>query len=103
VARRYGAELTWFPFDLHPEYPPEGISRAALHEKYGGEKAYVARMEQGFGRAGLPYNPPPDVVPNTHMALRVTELARDLGVHGPFHDRLMEAYWSEAVNLGDPD
>jgi predicted DsbA family dithiol-disulfide isomerase len=41
------------------------------------------------------------VVPNSQLALRVTELARDRGLHGPVHDRLMDAYWSEARNIGD--
>lgn len=36
-------------------------------------------------------------------ALRVTELARERGLHAAVHDRLMDAYWSEARNIGDPD
>jgi predicted DsbA family dithiol-disulfide isomerase len=42
-------------------------------------------------------------VPNTRLALRLTELARDQGLQEPFHDRLMDAYWSEATDIGDPD
>jgi len=51
--------------------------------------------------SGYAYNVPPDVVPNSHRALEVTELARDLGLHEAVHDRLMHAYWSEATNIGD--
>ena len=103
MARRYGAEVVWFPFDLHPEYPPEGIARAVLYARYGGD-AHVAKLAETFARAGLPpYNPPPEVVPNTRDALRLTELARELGLHGAFHDRLMDAYWSEACDIGDHD
>jgi predicted DsbA family dithiol-disulfide isomerase len=36
-------------------------------------------------------------------ALRVTELARERGLHEPMHDRLMDAYWSEGQNIGDPE
>jgi predicted DsbA family dithiol-disulfide isomerase len=50
---------------------------------------------------GYTYNPPPEVVPNSHKALEVTELARDHGLHEAVHDRLMHAYWSEAANTGD--
>jgi predicted DsbA family dithiol-disulfide isomerase len=53
--------------------------------------------------SGYVYNVPPDVVPNSHKALQVTELARDVGVHEAVHDRLMHAYWSEAANIGDED
>ena len=30
VQRRFGAQLEWRPFDLHPEYPPEGVPREVL-------------------------------------------------------------------------
>jgi predicted DsbA family dithiol-disulfide isomerase len=56
-----------------------------------------------FERAGLTYNPHPEVVPNSRLALRLTELARDRGLHEPVHDRLMDAYWSEGRNIGDSE
>lgn len=56
-----------------------------------------------FAEEGLEYNPPPEVVPNTMRALRVTELARERGLHAAVHDRLMDAYWAEARNIGDPE
>jgi predicted DsbA family dithiol-disulfide isomerase len=43
----------------------------------------------------------PEVVPNSRNALRVTELARDRGLHEPVHSRLMLAYWSEGADIGD--
>ena len=36
-------------------------------------------------------------------ALRLAELARDLGKHGVMHERLMDAYWAEGKNIGDPE
>jgi predicted DsbA family dithiol-disulfide isomerase len=50
---------------------------------------------------GYTYNPPPDVVPNSRGALELTEFARDAGLHEPVHTRLMDAYWSEARDIGD--
>ena len=89
----------WLPFDLHPEYPPEGIPLAELHRRYGfGEQD---PLRERFAAAGLEYNRP-EIVPNTKLALRVTELARERGLHEPFHDRVMDAYWSEATNIGEP-
>jgi len=61
------------------------------------------RVRAFFGARGLGYNPHPDVVPNTHRALRLTELARDLGRHEETHDRLMDAYWDEAQDIGAPE
>jgi predicted DsbA family dithiol-disulfide isomerase len=87
------------PFDLHPEYPAEGIPRAQLHARYG--EGLHDRLRESFRRAGLEYAPPPDVVPNSRTALRVTELARNRGLHEPVHERLMDAYWAEGRNIGD--
>jgi predicted DsbA family dithiol-disulfide isomerase len=54
-----------------------------------------------FEANGLVYNPHPEIVPNSKPALRVTELARERGLHAAVHDRLMDAYWDEGRNIGD--
>jgi predicted DsbA family dithiol-disulfide isomerase len=96
---QHGAVLTWLPFDLHPEYPPEGIPRAQLHARYGA--AGDRHVRAVFEEAGLRYNPHPEIVPNSRKALRLAELARDLDRHDEFHDRVMDAYWDDARNIGD--
>jgi predicted DsbA family dithiol-disulfide isomerase len=97
---RFGAEITWLPFDLHPEYPPEGIPR----ERFRAARGYDPGEGLGdrFVAAGLAFTMP-EVVPRSLDALRVTELARDRGLHDPVHDRLMDAYWGEGRNIGDPE
>jgi predicted DsbA family dithiol-disulfide isomerase len=99
--REFDAEVVWLPFDLHPEYPPEGIPLADLRRRYGIGVGEDDPLRARFAAAGLAYDRP-DVVPNTRLALRMAELARAQGRHRPFHDRLMDAYWSEATNIGDP-
>jgi predicted DsbA family dithiol-disulfide isomerase len=42
-------------------------------------------------------------VPNSRAALRLTELARAQDKHALTHDRLMQAYWEEGQNIGDPE
>lgn len=93
--------MTWLPFDLHPEYPPEGLPREQLIARYGPRMTEL--MHERFAQDGLAYNPHPEVVPNTRDALRLTELARERGLHEPMHDRLMDAYWAEGSNIGDRD
>jgi predicted DsbA family dithiol-disulfide isomerase len=101
LQERFDAHITWLPFDLHPEYPPEGLPRAELVQRYG--DAFHDRLAARFAEEGLAFAPNPDVVPNTLTALRLTELARDHGQHDVFHDRLMDAYWRDGVNLSDRD
>ena len=92
MRERFGAEITWAPFDLHPEYPPEGVPRPPS----------TGEMDARFAEHGLVYNPPP-VRANSLKALRLAEHARAEGLFDPMHARLMDAYWAEAQNIGDPD
>jgi predicted DsbA family dithiol-disulfide isomerase len=92
--------VEWRPFDLHPEYPPEGVPRTELENRYG--PSVHDRTRATIEAAGWTYNPS-ETIPNSRSALAVTELARDRGLHEPVHDRLMHAYWSEAADLGDVD
>jgi predicted DsbA family dithiol-disulfide isomerase len=100
MQERYDASVTWLPFDLHPEYPPEGRPRSDLRRRYG--EGVDDHMRAVFERNGLVFNPP-EVTPNSRTALRVTELARDHGVHEALHDRLMDATWRDGESVGDHD
>jgi predicted DsbA family dithiol-disulfide isomerase len=99
MERQFGARITWLPFHLHPEYPPEGITRAELEARYGPRSQ--DRIREWFAEEGLVYAPPPDVVSNTRLALELGEGAREEGLHRAFHDRAMDAYWAEGVDLSD--
>ena len=101
LEREHGASVEGLPFDLHPEYPPEGIPREELHRRY--PEDVHERTRQMVEAAGLAYNPPPDVVPNSRQALELTEFAREQGLHDEVHARLMHAYWTEAQNIGDKE
>ena len=68
MAERLGAAVEWRPYDLHPEYPPEGVPRGPRSEQ----------MAENFTANGLVYNPPP-VRPNSMRALRLAEHARGPG------------------------
>lgn len=99
LRRQLGAQVEWFPYHLHPEYPPEGIARSVLVERYGDHFATAVR--EMAETAGLPFNPHPERVPNTRRALELTEWARNEGdgAHERLHDRLMDAYWAEGRDL----
>lgn len=101
LARRYGAEIEWRPFDLHPEYPPEGIPRAVLVERYG--SGFSDRLNTLFSEAGLPFARELTKVPNSRRALMLAEFARDRAVLHELHPRLFDAYWVGDRDLGDED
>jgi predicted DsbA family dithiol-disulfide isomerase len=56
-----------------------------------------------FAARGLEYRPHPELVPRSLTALRLAELAREHGLHAPFHDAVMHAYWHDSLEIGNPD
>ncbi len=100
LRRQLGADVEWLPYDLHPEYPPEGIARADLVARYGDH--FHDAIRAMADAAGLPFNPHPERVPNTGHALELAEWARAQGreAHDRLHDRLMDAYWGEGRDIG---
>jgi len=94
--------VQWRPFDLHPEYPPEGIAREELDARYGGER-WRAWLYAMFDAADLPATRAIEKVPNSRKALRLGELARDRGLHAPLHPRLFDAYWHRGLDIGDDE
>ena len=91
MKERFAASVEWLPFDLHPEYPPEGVPR---------DPERAARGAQLFASHGLAYNPPP-VSPRSLDAQRLGEHARTQGLYESFFERTMDAYWAEAQDIGD--
>ena len=89
--------IEWLPFDLHPEYPPEGIAREDLMRRYPASMHEAVRGMHEDAR--MPYNPNPDRVPNTRRALELIEWARGRGAHEALHQRVMDAYWTEGRDI----
>jgi predicted DsbA family dithiol-disulfide isomerase len=100
LQERYGASIEWLPFDLHPEYPVEGISREADDAGHGGA-SWRDVLVFMFEDAGLPASRDIEIVPNSLKALRLAELARACGVHDALHSRVFDAYWGRALDVGD--
>lgn len=88
------------PFDLHPEYPREGIPIEDLGRRYGFDPN--AHHQKLFGENGLPWTRR-DRIPSSRAALNVAELARERGVHEKLHARLMTGYWAEDRDISDPN
>jgi predicted DsbA family dithiol-disulfide isomerase len=104
MKERFGATVEWLPFDLHgngignrlkpaPDAisPPGGVPR---------DPERAARGAALFERYGLVYNPPP-VSPRSLDAQRLAEHARAQELYVPFFERTMDAYWTEARDIGD--
>lgn len=98
-----GLTVDWYPYDLHPEYPSEGISRDELIARLGPGVIDVPRRLAE--ESGLTYHPHPERIPSSRRALELTEWARaeHPGSMDALHARIMSAYWAEGEDISDVD
>lgn len=101
LVERFDVTVEYQPFFLHADHPEEGVPQSEFVARYG--PGLSDRTAALFASRGLEFNPYRDRVPNTLKALRLTEHAREQGLHAAFHGRVMDAFWIEAQNIGSAD
>jgi predicted DsbA family dithiol-disulfide isomerase len=91
-------ELSWAPFELHPQLPPEGMALTEM----GRERLWVGALSLA-GTLKVAFNPPALVV-NTRRALgAVLAVAEeDPEVANALRTRIQRLYFVEGLNLSDP-
>ena len=100
----FNFELEWRGFQIHPDWPAEGIpadkareissdpdSRRALWER-------ISAMAETVGFSMRP----PAILTNSRAALAATEFARESGRDEALEERIYRAYFNEGLNIGDP-
>ena len=93
--------MTWLPFELHPEAPPEGIPREAYFGRERSERMH-AHLQAVAESVGLTMSPR-DVIINSRRALGAGEFAREQGRFEAMHRALFEAHWQGTGKLEDVD
>lgn len=97
-------EITWHPFRLNPQMPPEGMDRIDyLHSKLGPQAEEASRtVAERAAALGLDLNPSPRE-PDTTDAHRLMHWAGLEGAQSRVMSGLMRAHWQEASDISDPD
>lgn len=93
-------EVTWWPFELHPETPPEGRDISGYVSARG--DAYRDHLKAYAADAGITLASNRHLA-NSHRALELAEFARDRGAFECVHDALFRACFADARNIGDLD
>lgn len=94
-------DVTWLPFELHPEVPPEGIAiERALPADYVSQTR--RNMERLAAEVGLVMRPKDRLI-NTRLALAASEFARERGEFEPVHRALFKGYWERTIELDRVD
>lgn len=99
-------EIEWHPYQLNPEFPPEGVDRMAYMEAKFGSRDAIVKVHEPLlahaARAGVDFDLPAiRRSPNTLDAHRLVHWAGLEGRQTAMVSRLMRAYWREGRDIGD--
>jgi predicted DsbA family dithiol-disulfide isomerase len=94
-------DLTWLPYELHPETPIEGIPREAYFGR-ARSLAMRSRLDDIADEVGLVMKQR-DVLINSRKALGAAEFAREHGKFEEMHHALFKAHWELTGKLEDVD
>ena len=95
--------MRWLPFQLNPDLPDSGISRADyLQRKFGSPNHSYARVAAVGESVGIPFAfDKIRVQPNTVNAHRLMHYADRQGRQDEVSEELFRAYFIEGANLTD--
>lgn len=98
-------EVTMRPYQLNPDAPAEGEPLIShLEHKFGpNARQMVQRVTAVAAADGLDMDQDRAVSANTFEAHRLIEVATRQGLGHEMAERLFRAYFSEGLNVGDPD
>lgn len=101
LAQAYDMKISWHPFLLRAETPPEGLPLSAIFPP-GELEDKVAYVAQAVERTGLPFQQPQHM-PNTLLAHEAAYAAQVAGVGEAFHRAVLTGYFAEGYDIGDPE
>ncbi|MGH7863643.1 MAG: DsbA family oxidoreductase [Candidatus Binataceae bacterium] len=98
----FGFELQWRGYQIHPEWPAEGIPAQKVREGSSADvrRSAWARISAMADAIGLTMRPP-SVLCNSRTALMAAEYAREAGKSAQFEARVYRAYFQDLEDIGD--
>lgn len=96
--RAFEVDVTWWPYELHPETPKEGRDISDMVSRRG--RDYADHLKQYAAEAGITLASNRHLS-NSHRSLELAEFARDRGKFREVHEALFRAYFEEGRDIGD--
>jgi predicted DsbA family dithiol-disulfide isomerase len=100
LREEFPLDVEWWPYELRPGTPPEGIplERIAGRGRYTSQ--YLAYVEEAAAQAGIRMKRR-TLLSNSRPSLEAAEFAREAGRFEPLHRALFRAYFEEGDDIGD--
>jgi len=100
LKEEYNLDVEWEPFELHPETPKKGFKMEGLSFPKDYLEMVMANVKRLADEEGLTLKFT-GTLPNSQLALFISEFARNKGKFDDFHKLIFEAYWKEGKDIGD--
>jgi len=94
LKEQYDLDVEWRPFELHPEIPKDGIVTEKLSFPKGYLEMVMANVKRLADQDGIHFKLS-DKVPNSQLALLISEFAKKKGKFDEFHKLVFDDYWKE--------
>jgi len=97
----FDLELDWRGFQIHPEWPAEGMPASEWRNGMNAEsrRAVWERIQAMAAAAGFEMKPA-ETLTNSRLALEAAEFAKEAGAGEAFEQRVYRAYFYEGLNIG---
>ena len=100
LKENFDLDVEWRPFEIHPETPKKGTELSNLPFP----KEYLEMMKANIKKladdVGVTFKLT-DKLPNSRMALYLSEFARKKGKFDEFHKLIFDSYWKDGKDIGD--
>ena len=98
LSKEFDLTIDWKGIEIHPEFPPEGKIRSkTIKSKSFAKTVYTMAKEDNI-EIKLP-----GYATNSRLALEASEFAKTTDKFLDYHISIYEAYFVEALNIGDQD
>jgi predicted DsbA family dithiol-disulfide isomerase len=100
LKKQFNLDVEWRPFELHPEIPKGGafLNQIPFPREY--LEMVFANVKRLADEDGLEVKFS-EKLPNSQLALYISEFARKEGKFDEFHKLVFEKYWKEGADIGD--
>ncbi len=100
LKEQYDLDVEWRPFELHPEIPKEGLTTRELSFPRGYLEMVMENVKRLAAEDGLTFKLS-GKLPNSQLALFISEFAKKKGKFDKFHKLVFDKYWKEGRDIGD--
>jgi predicted DsbA family dithiol-disulfide isomerase len=100
LKEKFNLEIEWQPFEIHPETPKEGIKLEQLPFPPGYLDMIMVNVKTLAEEDGIILKLS-EKLPNSRLALYISDFAKKKGKFDEFHKLVFENYWKDGKDIGD--